>query len=108
MSKHLGRRRDRLRRMLSLVRQAQRTGSETAAASYDQEKTHFKEQWKQLDDIRKLLATSERKMIKKWARPRALANVARLLVLLAISVGLVFRGAGSLSADRLLTAQLAN
>jgi putative oxidoreductase len=30
------------------------------------------------------------------------------LVLLAISVGLVFRGAGSLSADRLLTTQLAN
>jgi putative oxidoreductase len=30
------------------------------------------------------------------------------LALLAISVGLVFRGAGSLSADRLLTTQLAN
>ena len=86
---HLQRRRVRLARLRRALRARTRpdpvAGPETEVDSFDLEDQERRAQ--QLLELREVLATSEREMIRKWARPWAVATLGWVAVLAAIVAG---------------------
>lgn len=88
-AQHLQRRRVRLARLRRALRARTRPsslfGSETEVNSFDlpDQKRHAR----QLMELRKVLAASEREMILKWARPRAVVTLGWVAILAVIVAG---------------------
>ena len=97
VSEHLKRRRDRLTTLRRLMRRRRPDAppSRAEAKSHAVQARYLQEKHQELTDLKHMLAAAERKMIRRWARPRAVVTVGWLLVLAAVAAG-----AGWLAADR--------
>ncbi|UCD74244.1 MAG: hypothetical protein JSV91_10685 [Phycisphaerales bacterium] len=83
---HLRRRRRRLKRVRALLREGLPRQTLSAAdrqLRFDQMR-RVKEQHRELIEVREMLAASEQKMIRKWARPRAVITFAWILLLTTV------------------------
>ncbi|MHC5003218.1 MAG: coiled-coil domain-containing protein [Planctomycetota bacterium] len=86
---HLRRRHARLKRIRRLLRRA-RTGAVTTDVTQEQraaELRKLQQERVQLDEVRRMLAATERKMIQRWAMPRAFTVVCWLLILVTLNGG---------------------
>lgn len=85
-ARHLDRRRNRLAALRSAM--ARQRGSEVVPegnATYH-ELQRLEAQRLELSQVREFLGRSEQQMVRRWARPRSVATVAWVLVILGVSV----------------------
>jgi chromosome segregation ATPase len=89
---HLRRRHARLRRMRVLLRERQASGrggrAKLSHADIERQAAqmrHLEQQRMELNALKKMLAVAERKMIRRWARPRAVIVVGWLVIIAVIA-----------------------
>lgn len=93
---HLKRRKQRLQRVRSLLRKSAKAGAKAAATSEasSRQLREIQEKKDALLEVQKCLAASEQQMMRRWARPRAMAMIGWLLVLTGIIATGSWFGAG--------------
>jgi len=102
---HLKRRRQRLHRVRQLAKSRNRSAPKQRTPSmFDNEAAQaqllkLEKRRRELIELRSMLAASEKKMIRRWARPRAV-----LVVMWLILIAAVCAGSSWLAADRLFPA----
>ena len=102
VSEHLERRRARLQRYRFLLHVTRDEPSATAAPTVDME-THasqmrqFEEERRELAETKRMLGEAERRMMRRWARPRAVVAVGWLTVLGVIAAGASWFAAGRIA-----------
>jgi len=96
VARHLRRRKHRLQRVHTILQQRRSSGgtapapSTPSSATRSQLQQHssvmrkVEEDRHQLMEVREMLAASERRMVKRWARPRAVATVGWFVCLAAV------------------------
>ena len=98
IARHLDRRKNRLNAMRSTLRRRERQiSNDVEGVGSIQDNQRIDAQRQELAEVRDFLARSEQQMVKRWARPRAFASVAWLLVILALSAA-----AGWIASDRFM------
>ena len=96
VAEHMKRRHARLKRARELVRR-KRSGSRGQAAIESERRTaltkHLERQRRELLELKQNIALAERKMIRRWARPRSVIIVGWLLMLVLFSAAVGWFGA---------------
>ena len=84
-AKHLDLRKRRLAGMRAAIAQQRVVESVTSDGAGFHEMQRLEAQRKELEQVRDFLGRSEQQMVRRWARPRSVAMVAWVFVLLAVS-----------------------
>lgn len=114
IARHLDRRKARLGSMRSILkRREEQIASSVGGAGSLHENQRIEAQRQELEEVRDFLARSEQQMVRRWARPRAFATAAWLLVIMVLSAAAGWIGVdrfmpGPGSASVLLTAKTAD
>ena len=85
-ARHLDRRRDRLSALRSAMAKQRDSEVVTEGNATYHELQRLEAQRQELSQVREFLGRSEQQMVRRWARPRSVATVAWVLVILGVSV----------------------
>jgi chromosome segregation ATPase len=84
-AKHLERRKARLAALRTAMRQREAMENVGGGTTFH-ELQRLEAQRRELEQVRDFLTRSEQQMVRRWARPRSVATVAWMMVILAVSV----------------------
>ena len=83
-AKHLERRKARLTAVRTAMRQREAVAGPSGGTTFH-ELQRLEAQRRELDQVRDFLSRSEQQMVRRWARPRSVATVAWMMIILAVS-----------------------
>ena len=95
-ARHLEMRRRRLASVRAALAVRRNERVEVNGGDSHQELLRLEAQRRELEQVREFLGRSEQQMVRRWARPRSVALVAWLAVLVALSLGAGWLGARNL------------
>ncbi len=83
-AKHLDRRKARLAAVRTAMRQREAVAGPSGGTTFH-ELQRLEAQRRELEQVRDFLSRSEQQMVRRWARPRSVATVAWMMIILAVS-----------------------
>ncbi len=83
-AKHLERRKARLTAVRTAMRQREAVAGPSGGTTFH-ELQRLEAQRRELEQVRDFLSRSEQQMVRRWARPRSVATVAWMMMILAVS-----------------------